>query len=171
MNKLKVVCVSGAVGAGKTTVALKIAKLLKFEYIDVKKLISSNKKVVCGFDKKRNTVEVDTSKLNKVLIEIIKDFSFSKNVKGIVIDSHLSHYLNSKYVDVCVICECSDLKKLRVRLVKRGYSKLKIDENIEMEILEVCLVETLDEKHNVVLVDTAGKVSYGKVLKEISKYL
>lgn len=166
-NKLKVICVSGSVGSGKTTIAKKIAKLLKFEYVDIKKLISLNKKIVCGFDKKRDTFEVDTIKLNKVLIELIKDCSCDKKIKGLVIDSHLSHYLDAKYVDVCVICECSDLKKLKNRLKKRGYSQLKIDENIETEILEVCLVESLEEKHNVVLIGTDKKVDYGKIKKEL----
>lgn len=166
-GKVRVICVSGSVGSGKTTIAKKLSFLLKFKYIDVKKLIGLNKKVVCGFDKKRNTLEVDTSKLNRLLIELIK----KNKSKGLIIDSHLSHYLPARYVNVCVICECSDLKKLRAKLVKRKYSKLKIDENLEMEILEVCLVEAIDEKHHIVLVDTSGKVDYKKIIKEIKKYL
>lgn len=153
---VKVICVSGSVCSGKTTIAKKIAKLLKFQYIDVKKIIGSNKEVVCGYDRKRKTKDIDVSKLNKVLIKIIDK---SKD-KGVVIDSHLSHYLPKKYVGVCVICECSDLKKLKKRLEKRKYSRLKIKENLEMEILEVCLIEAIESRHNVIVADTSKKVDF-----------
>ncbi len=164
---VNVICVSGSVGSGKTTIAKKIAKLLKFEYLDVKKLIDSNKNVVCGFDKKRKTKEIDVNKLNKILIKIIDN---SVN-EGIVIDSHLSHYLPAKYVDVCVVCECPDLKLFKKRLVERKYSKLKIKENLEMEILEVCLVEATENKHEVVVVDSSKRINYKNVIKEIKRRL
>lgn len=159
----KVICVSGSVCSGKTTIAKRIANLLKFRYIDVKRLIDSNKNVICGYDRKRKTKEIDVKKLNKVLIDIIK----KSKEEGLVIDSHLSHYLPSRFVDVCVICECSDLKELKKRLEKRRYSKLKIHENLETEILEVCLVEAIENKHEVIVADTAKKVDFSRLKRSI----
>lgn len=169
-NKTKVICVSGCVGCGKTTVALKLSKLLDFEYVDVKKLIKKHKEVRCGYDRKRKTIEVDVKKLNKILVDLIKSRK-GDGVKGLIIDSHLAHYLPKRYVDVCVICKSSDLKKLKKRLVARQYSSLKVAENLETEVFEVCLIDALEYGHKVVLVDTGKKVDYRKVLKAIKKYI
>ena len=145
---MKVIIVSGSVGTGKTTIAKKIAKEKNYKYVDINNLIIKNK-LHQGYDKKLKTRLVDTKILNKFLIKLIKN---SKE-KGLVIDSHFSHYLPSKYVSLCIITK-TDLKRLKKRLQKRKYSKAKIDENMESEILDICLVEALENKHKVKVVYT-----------------
>src|SRR3989338_1285217 len=95
----------------------------------------------------------NTDKLNDKLIEIIKMANRSR--KSLVIDSHLSHYLPSKYVDKCIVMRCTDLKELKKRLEKRGYDKLKVEENIEAEIMESCLQDALQQSHKVEVIDTS----------------
>jgi adenylate kinase len=90
-----------------------------------------------GYDKKLKSKIVDVKKLNKKLVEIIK------KEKNLVIDSHLSHYLDKKYVDLCVVVKCG-LEKLKKRLEKRKYSKKKIRDNLDSEIFDVCFVEALE---------------------------
>ncbi len=141
-----IIIVSGTPGTGKTTFAKKLAKEKNYKYIDVKKLINE-KNLSEGYDKKRDTEIIDTNKLNKALIVIIKEN------KDIVIDSHLSHYLPKEYIDKCYITKCS-LPELKRRLEKRGYSKLKIRENLDAEILDVCRIEALEAGHNVETVIT-----------------
>ena len=145
---MKVIIVSGSVGSGKTTIAKKIAKEKNYKYIDVNKLIIKNK-LYQGYDKKLKTRLVDTNILNKFLIGLIKNFAG----KGLVIDSHLSHYLPEKYVDLCIITK-TGLKTLKKRLKKREYSMDKIKENLEAEILDVCLIESKENKHKVKVVYT-----------------
>ena len=140
------VIVTGSVGTGKTTVAKALAKKFKLKYMDVNKIIKENK-LVEGYDKELDTKLVDVNKLVKVLIKIIK-----RN-KNIVIDSHLSHYLPKKYVDWCVVVKCN-LKILKKRLKKRGYSERKIRENLDSEIFNVCLNEAREKKHNIIVIDT-----------------
>ena len=153
---MKVIIVTGSVASGKTTLAEKLAKKLNFEYLDVNKIIN---KIYEGYDKKRKSKIVDVKKLNKNLIKEINDFkslnkktNIKKNnkkiVKGLIIDSHLSHYLPKRYVDLCIVTKC-DLKKLEKRLRKRGYSKEKIRENLDAEIFDVCLNEAKELGHNV----------------------
>ncbi len=144
-----VIIVTGTPGTGKTKVAKSIASRLKFKYIDINKIIKENKLVV-GYDKKRNTNIVDDKKLVKILVSMIK-----KN-KKVVIDGHLSHYIPSRYVDLCIITRC-DLKTLKKRLKKRGYSKEKIRENLDSEIFEIILNESLALKHKVFTIDTGIK--------------
>ncbi len=149
-----IIIVIGSVGTGKTTYAKKLAKKLKYKYIDVNKIISE-KKLSSGYDRKRKCKVVDTAKLNKVLIDLIK-----KN-KNLVIDSHLSHFLPSKYVDKCYVTKC-DLKELEKRLKKRKYSKEKIRENLDAEIFDVCLTEAQERGHKVEITDTTKNLKYKK---------
>lgn len=143
------IIVTGTPGTGKTTYSKKLAIQKKLKYIDVTKLIKDNK-IFERYDKKMDCVLVDIKKLNKELIKIIK-----KDNK-VVIDSHLSHYLSPKYVDLCVVTKC-ELKTLEKRLKKRKYSKDKIRENLDAEIFDTCRIEALEAGHNVKVVWTDKK--------------
>ncbi len=143
---VKVICVSGCICCGKTKYAKKLAKERKYTYIDLNKIIDENK-LKDKYDKKRKTWEVDVSRLKKILVKLIKN---SKN--NLVIDGHLSHYLPPKYVDKIIIMKC-ELKKLKKRLEKRGYSKLKIRENLDAEIFDVCFEEAKELGHKIEIVE------------------
>ena len=142
---MKTICVSGSVASGKTVYAKKLAKELKYTYIDLNEVIDENK-LKEDYDKERKTFEVDVKKLNKVLIKIIKD-----SKENLIIDGHLSHYLPKKYVDKVIIIKC-DLKELRKRLEKRKYNEKKIRENLDCEIFDVCFEEAKELKHKVEVV-------------------
>ncbi|MBN2421279.1 adenylate kinase family protein [Candidatus Woesearchaeota archaeon] len=146
---MNVVVVTGTPGTGKTVIAKRLAKQKGFLYIDVKKLVK-NFTLGTSYDKKRKSIVVDLKKLNKVLINII-EISKENKVKGLVIDSHLAHFLPRKYVDLCIVTR-TNTKKLYSRLKKRGYSKSKIDENMEAEIMEVILDEARRMKHKIKII-------------------
>ena len=154
---MKIICVSGSVGTGKTTLSKKLSKSLGFEYVDVSKLIKE-KKLSSGYDEENKCEIIDVKKLNKVLIGLMD--------KDLVIDSHLSHYLPKKYVDVCIVTTC-DIGILRDRLKKRKYSVSKIKDNVEAEIFDTIVIEAKDKKHNLLVVDT----SEGYKLKDIVKFI
>jgi adenylate kinase len=154
---MKVIVVSGTPGTGKTTYAKKLAKEKGFLYIDVNKVIDENK-ISEGYDRKRKTKIIDTDKLNKHLISLIKKEEKNKKTKGIVIDSHLSHYLPKKYVELCVITKCG-LKELKKRLEKRGYDKKKVRENVDAEIFNVCMTEARELGHTVMVIYTDKKTN------------
>lgn len=147
---MKVIIVTGSVCTGKTTIAKKIAKFLKARYIDVNNIIRKEN-LSEGYDRKRKCKIVDEKKLVKSLVKLIKN-----SKEDLVIDSHLSHYLPSKYVDLCIVTTC-DLKRLKKRLEKRGYDRNKVRENLDAEIFEVCLSEAKEVGHNIQVVDTSKK--------------
>ena len=121
--------------------------------------------------------------MNKALIKEIKTYNEKNSIinsnkkisiknknnktkKGIIIDSHLSHYLPEKYADLCIIAKCN-LKVLENRLKKKGYSKSKVRENLDAEIFDVCLNEAKENKHKIIVIDTTKDFSTNSISRKI----
>ena len=160
---MKVIIVSGTPGTGKTKIAKLIARRSNFKYIDVNKLIK-NEKIFDSYDKKRKCYIVDIKKLNKFLIRFIK-----KSKTNLILDSHLSHFLPKRCVDLCIITK-SNIKILKSRLKKRNYNRLKLKENLESEIFNLCLNEAKELNHNIIVIDTSKAVKHINI-KHILKYI
>ncbi|MBR9691530.1 AAA family ATPase [Candidatus Woesearchaeota archaeon] len=160
-----IIIISGTPGTGKTTLAKKLMNSLSYPLLDVKRFIKE-KKLAESYDKKRKSDIIDIKKLNKALIEEIKTIKKQHSPEGIIIDSHLSHYLPKKYVDLAVITK-TGLKTLEKRLKKRRYSKAKIRENLDCEIFDICLNEAKEKGHKTITVDTTKGINMKKVLKKI----
>ena len=143
-KKPNIIIITGSVGAGKTTLAQKYKKQ-GYTPLDVNQLIKKHK-LYDAYDHKNKCFVVDEKKLATWLEQRIQQAK--KNKQKLVIDSHLSHYLSPKYVDLCIVVTC-DLKTLYKRLKKRGYSKKKIEDNLQCEIMEVCYTEALEKGHKV----------------------
>jgi len=154
----KIVIVTGTPGTGKTYIAKAVAKAFSLKYINVKKVILKDK-LSEGYDKKRKTKIIDANKLSKSLVLVLKNPD-----KGIVIDSHMSHFIPSKYVDLCIVTKC-DLKELNKRLKKRGYHKSKIRENLDSEIFDICYNEAKERKHKILVIDTTKRMNMVNIKK------
>ncbi len=157
-----IIVISGTPGTGKTYIAKKLSKKLRYDILEVSKFIKDNK--IGKYNKRLRTIDVDINKLNKEIIKIIK-----KN-KNLIIDGHLSHYLPRKYVDLCIIIKC-DLKILEERLKKRGYNQQKIKDNLEAEIFDSILDEAYKSKHNIIVIQNSKKLDIKPVIKLIQKRL
>jgi len=161
---MRIIIVTGTPGTGKTTLSEKLAKKLNFHYLDVNNVIKKYD-ISEGYDKKRKTKIIDVKKLNKVLIKEMN--TYNKKIKnGVIIDSHLSHYLPKRYVDLCIVTKC-DLKGLERRLKKKKYSKDKVKENLDAEIFDVCLNESKENRHKILVVDTTKSVNIEKISNKI----
>lgn len=152
-----IIAVSGTPGTGKTRLSKKLARALKYKYLDVKKLIAE-KKLNSGYDRKRKCQIVDQKKLNTAMMRIIK------SNPDLVIDSHLSHYLPKEYVHRCIITTC-ELDELKRRLEERGYPEGKVAENLEAEIFETCLTEAEEAGHKVMTIDTTKDYKLESVIR------
>ncbi|MBT6995681.1 AAA family ATPase [Candidatus Woesearchaeota archaeon] len=155
---MKTIVVSGSVGSGKTILSKKLSKALNYEYVDVSKLIKKNK-LSSGYDKENECEIIDVKKLNKFLISLI-------GKKNLIIDSHLSHYLPKKYVDLCIVTTC-DINILKDRLKKRKYNAKKIRDNVEAEIFDTIVIEAKEKKHHLFVLST----THGYKIKDIVNFI
>ncbi|NQU79722.1 AAA family ATPase, partial [Candidatus Woesearchaeota archaeon] len=160
----KTIIVTGTPGTGKTTVAKSIAKETGWKYVDVNKVIK-DRGLSEGKDLERDCNIVDEEKLAETLGKMMDS---SDDV--LVIDSHMSHHIQKSKVDVCLVTKCK-LKELEQRLKKREYSEDKIKENLECEILDVCLNEAEENGHKVIVVETDKKIEIKKILKKIDELM
>ncbi|AHL22639.1 adenylate kinase family protein [Thermococcus nautili] len=137
-----IIAVTGTPGAGKTTVSKLLAQKLGYEYVSLRDYAMEK-----GIgEMKGDELEVEVDELA---------YNFERDFKGrnVVVDGHLSHFLNA---DLVVVLRAHP-KLIGERLTKRGYSREKVGENVEAELVDVILVEALEENENVVEVDTTGK--------------
>ena len=130
------VALTGTPGTGKTTVS----QLLQQRGYTVLNLhhIAIEKQYVMGVDSRRQSQIIDTEKVDAYIRE-----TYASQQTLNFIEGHLSHLLSS--VDKVILWRCHPMI-LRTRLVRRGWNKKKIEENVEAEILDVILCEAM-ERH------------------------
>ncbi len=124
------IAITGTPGSGKTTVAefaLANSKAgWQLSVISDKKLAEMNG-VLGDIDSNDGARPIDVEQLATTLSEQWKQIPES----DMLIDGHLSHLLP---VDAIVIIRCNP-DVLQIRMGKRGWSKSKIEENAEWELL------------------------------------
>ena len=155
--KPTLIIITGTPCTGKSTLAKALIRKLGYERLGLHHHYTT---ISSGYNKKKQAYDIDKKKF----IALIKR-KLSQTKKGLVVDSHISHLLPHKLVDVCIVLTCSNLKLLQKRLKKRKYSKEKIRENLDAEIFQVCLLEAREQKHKIIVFDT----SKDKIQKTISK--
>ena len=138
--------------------------MLGYFYLDVNELIL-RKKIYDGYDRKRKTKIIDVRKLSRSLVKEISLMK-TKKANGVIIDSHLSHYIPNKFVDRCLVTKCS-IKELNNRLKRKKFGSTKIKENLEAEIFDVCHTEALEKGHKVTIVDTSKGFNINSIARKI----
>ncbi|MBI2134196.1 adenylate kinase family protein [Candidatus Woesearchaeota archaeon] len=160
-KKIKtVISVTGTPGTGKTSLSMELSKLMGYLYIDPFHFFG--KKVTIGYDNIRRTLIVDEQKMADQLTKLIP----SIKEPGVVIDSHMSHFLPIKLVTLCIVTRC-DLKILKKRLEAKGYSARKVRENLDAEIFDSCLIEAAEAGHKMLVLNTskASPVTLAKKIR------
>ncbi len=127
------IALTGTPGCGKTAVA----EELKKRGYRVKSVVELARENDCIIGREGDELIIDVEKLSRVEFD------------GIV-EGHLSHLLKPEKV---IVLRCNPLV-IKERLIKRGWSKEKVMENVEAELIDVILVEAIENCGEVYEVDT-----------------
>jgi adenylate kinase len=149
----RVILITGTPCVGKTTTAKALAEKLGAEYINLTDFAVANS-LTLGEDSERYTVIVDEEKMQRKLGETI---NASQN-PNIVIDGHYASAVTPAQHVAHVFVLRRNPKELKVFMEKAGYSGSKMWENLQAEIIDVCLGEAVEvHAGRVCELDVTGK--------------
>jgi adenylate kinase len=147
-----IIAVSGTPCTGKTMVAKLLAEKLGYRYVDLNR-VAEEKGFYSGFDERRGVRIVNTDLVGKEIRKMEGD---------IVLDSHYAHEMDN---DLTVILRTNP-KELRERMRKKGWPTPKIEENVQAEIMEICMTEALALGRKIIEIDTTREGPEG-IVEEI----
>jgi adenylate kinase len=133
LRKGTAILVTGTPGTGKTTVSRLLATELRACYVNPKNLLR-RKGIDYTYDEKRKTRTISLAKLRNALSE-----HAAQAAHGLVIDTHIAPEIgNLPRLVRATVLRC-DPVVLQRRLERKGWSKPKINENVQAEIFDICL--------------------------------
>ena len=107
------------------------------EYVNLT-LFAKQHHLVRHFDRKRRTSVIDEAGLRQEISKYLRTLK-----RSAVIEGHFSGSLvPTRFVKTAFVLRC-DPEVLNIRLARRGYPKPKIVENVNAEILDVCLSDVV----------------------------
>ena len=149
-----IIILTGTPGVGKTVVGKLLARKSGFAFLSLGDLVKKER-LHKGFDRRARSYIIDERAVKKKLEGYFRDHQ----EKGIVLDTHsLSSILHRTSGMVVVVLRLDPFVLAR-RLRARHWSKLKIWENVEAEMIDVSLYDCLKVlgKNRVLEIDATGK--------------
>lgn len=149
----RVILITGTPCVGKTTTAQALTQKLHAEYINLTDYAKTHN-LTLGQDPERDTLIIDEEAMQQQLTATI---SACENI-NIVIDGHYAAAVTPKQHHAQVFVLRRNPKELKALMEKRGYTGQKLWENLQAEILDVCLGEAIEaHEGSVCEVDVTGK--------------
>jgi len=149
----RIFIVTGAPGVGKTAVSTLLASKLDAVHVNVGELVIKEN-LVKGRDETRSTLIADMEKVSKRVTEIIT------GAKGdIVLDGHYAVYVVPAEKVTRVFVLRRNPEELKPVMESRGWSGIKLWENLACEVLDVCLTDAIRAcgEERVCEIDVTGK--------------
>ena len=134
------IAITGTPGVGKSTVSKILSR--RYPVIDIHSYAERHG-LFEDYDEEAGSYDVDVEKLNdSIMSEDLSD-------RYVFLDGHLSHFVDC---DAIIILRCRP-KLLNERLKARGYDEKKVRENVQAEVLDVILQESMESGSKVYEID------------------
>ncbi|OQR98449.1 adenylate kinase [Achlya hypogyna] len=133
-RRLPNILITGTPGTGKTTMSAMLAEKTQFRNVNVGDLVKQHS-LHSGRDDEFDCFVLDEDKVVDEMDELM-----SSPDGGVIVDFHTCDFFPERWFDLVVVLR-SDNTTLYDRLVGRGYSEKKVQENVECEIMQVVLEE------------------------------
>ena len=126
------VLVTGTPGCGKSSLCARLSEASGLRHIDVGALVRS-RALHSGWDERHSAYTLDDDRLCDCLEAELAS-------GGCLVDFHSTSAFPVRWFELVLVLRCST-HTLHDRLTARGYSAAKVDENLQCEIMQVCLDE------------------------------
>lgn len=153
MDGRRTILVSGVPGVGKTTASRLLADCMGYRLVSVSEL-AEREGLAAGSDPLRETSVVDLERTRERLAEII-----GESEAPVIVEGHFAHDLvPPEEVSHAFVLRRAPWR-LRRELEARGYSEEKVRENVEAELVDVCLAGAVGAlgSGRVCEIDTTGR--------------
>lgn len=151
---------TGTPGTGKSSVSKILETDSGYNIIHLNELIKKEN-LYKEVDENRDSVVADMDIISRRVSEIVDE----KNSPVTILESHLSHYI----ADTVVVLRASP-EELEKRLLSRGYSSEKIQENMDAEELDIILFESVEWCGRVFEVNTTSR-SLNEVASDVNEII
>jgi adenylate kinase len=142
------ILITGTPGTGKSTLSEMLADITSYKHIQVSQLVKHDKGLHDGYDEKFDTYILNDDRLLDAMEPMVAD-------GGSIVDFHSCELFPERWFDLVVVLR-TDNSVLYDRLVKRGYSEIKITENIECEIMQVVSEEARESYEEQIVVELSN---------------
>lgn len=148
----RAVVISGTPGTGKTVIAKKLALKLNGVYINLNDLALSNN-LCLYYDEERNSCVIDEDRVKDLAERVIKQCR-----EYCIVDSHYGEIISGSLIEKIFVLRLHP-RELMLRLIRRGWPKSKVRENVEAELLAVCTSNALNQhpKDKVCEINVTGR--------------
>ncbi|RKF61770.1 Adenylate kinase isoenzyme 6-like protein HBR1 [Golovinomyces cichoracearum] len=144
MRHLPNIIITGTPGVGKTSHCEVLAKNTGLKHVSINDIV---KEKGCheGYDSKFKSWIVDEDKLLDSIEDMIK-------AGGCIIDWHACDLFPKSWIDLVIVIRVNSTT-LYDRLKSRNYSEEKLQENLDVEIMEVILQEARDAYDEEIIIE------------------
>lgn len=151
----RVIAISGTPGAGKSTVAKMVSRILNAEVIDLSELVIK-RHLYSDYDEMRKSYIVDEALVKRELRTLVSRCDDGREY--LVVEGHYAEIVDEKDLEILVVLRI-DPRELVKRLCMRGWGLEKSLENGEAEYLGICLSNALEEhpREKVCEIDVTGE--------------
>jgi adenylate kinase len=151
----EIIILSGTPGVGKTVLGKLLAKRTGFRFLSLGDLVKKGR-LHKGFDRQARSYLINEPAVRKKLGSYFED----RRANGVIFETHsLSRILPHRTRGMVVVVLRLDPVVLAKRLRGRNWPKLKIWENVEAEMIDVSLYDSLKTlgKSRVLEINATGK--------------